>query len=175
MFEFLDQNIPESIKVFLGGNQLTCERIRRGQKAHLQSRERKKLQQFIAKIEEWHVLQAYYQVIWEELYSTSSVRDKGTLYQLRALIDCRNVVSDPKKDLHACQSFYGLPQAAPILFSFRPPVGNAQYIYIYIYIYIICTSTRNHNNAFILEFILRETKMADFECRQLEIQLEFVR
>ena len=33
---------------------------------------------------------------------------------------------------------------------------------------------RNHNNEFILEFKLRETKMADFECRQLEIQLEFV-
>ena len=105
MLEFLDQYIPESIKVFLGGDQLTCERIRGGQKARLQSRGRKKLQQFIAKIEDWHALQAYYQVIWEELYSTSSVRDKGTLYQLRTLIDRRNVVSDPKKDLHACQSF----------------------------------------------------------------------
>ena len=47
--------------------------------------------------------------------------------------------------------------------------------YIYIYIYIICASTRNHNNEFILEFILHATKMADFECQQLEIQLEFVR
>ena len=34
---------------------------------------------------------------------------------------------------------------------------------------------RNHNNAFILEFTLYETKMADFERWQLEIQLEFVR
>ena len=33
----------------------------------------------------------------------------------------------------------------------------------------------NHNNEFILEFILRKTKMADFERWQLEIQLEFVR
>ena len=61
--------------------------------------------------------------------------------------------------------------AAPILFSFRLLVCNARYIYIY----IICASTRNHNNEFILEFILRETKMGDFERRQLEIQLEFVR
>ena len=30
---------------------------------------------------------------------------------------------------------------------------------------------RNHND----KFILRETKMADFERRQLEIQLEFMR
>ena len=35
--------------------------------------------------------------------------------------------------------------------------------YIYIYIYIICVPTRNRNNGFILEFILREIKMADFE------------
>ena len=47
--------------------------------------------------------------------------------------------------------------------------------YIYIFIYIICVSTRNCNNGFILEFILRGTKMADYECQQLEIQLEFVR
>ena len=39
----------------------------------------------------------------------------------------------------------------------------------------ICVSTRNRNNEFILEFILHKTKMADFEHRQLEIQLEFVR
>ena len=44
----------------------------------------------------------------------------------------------------------------------------------HIYVYILCASMRNHNNEFILEFILRETKMADFEHRQLEIQLEFV-
>ena len=63
--------------------------------------------------------------------------------------------------------------AAPILFSIQLPVCNARYIYIYIY--IICVSTRNHNNKFILEFILCATMMADFECQQLEIQLEFVR
>ena len=49
------------------------------------------------------------------------------------------------------------------------------YIYIYIYIYIICVPTCNSNNEFILQFILREIKMADFERRQLEIRLEFVR
>ena len=45
----------------------------------------------------------------------------------------------------------------------------------YIYIYIICVPTRNRNNEFILEFILREIKMADFERRQFEFGLEFVR
>ena len=61
--------------------------------------------------------------------------------------------------------------AAPILFSFRLPVCNARPIYIY----IICVPTRNRNNEFIIEFILREIKMADFECRQFEFGLEFVR
>ena len=40
---------------------------------------------------------------------------------------------------------------------------------------IVCVSMHNHNNEFILEIILRETNMDDFEHRQLEIQLEFVR
>ena len=55
---------------------------------------------------------------------------------------------------------------------FSDPLTYIYIIYIYIY---ICASTCNHNNEFILEYILRETKMADFECRQLEIWLEFVR
>ena len=118
VLEFLDQYIPESVKVLLGGDQLTCERVRGAQKARLQACGKKKLQQFIAKIEDWHALQAYYQVIWEELYSTSSVRDKGSLYQLRILIDRRNVVSDPKKDLHACQSFLHTVLEATILAVF---------------------------------------------------------
>ena len=33
--------------------------------------------------------------------------------------------------------------------------------------YASSASTHNHNNEFILEFILCETKMADFERRQL--------
>ena len=49
---------------------------------------------------------------------------------------------------------------------------NFRYVTLDIYIYI---STCNQNNEFILKFTLHETKMADFECRQLEIQLEFVR
>lgn len=58
------------------------------------------------------------QVIWESLYSTSSTRDKCTLYQLRTLIDRRNVVQDPKKDLHACQSFLSVVLEAVILAVF---------------------------------------------------------
>ena len=38
-----------------------------------------------------------------------------------------------------------------------------------IYIYIIRDPTRNPNNEFILLFILRKKKMADFECGPLKI------
>ena len=47
-------------------------------------------------------------------------------------------------------TFQGLPEAAPILFSFLLPVCNARPIDIYIDIYIICIPTRNRNNEFIL-------------------------
>ena len=58
------------------------------------------------------------QVIWEELYSTKSSRDKCTLYQLRNLIDRRDISSDPKGNLHACQSFLTVVIEAEILAAF---------------------------------------------------------
>ena len=44
------------------------------------------------------------QIIWM-LYTPKSARDKGTLYQLRNVLDRKNVVSNPKKDFHACHDF----------------------------------------------------------------------
>jgi L1 cell adhesion molecule like protein len=43
-------------------------------------------------------------VIWS-LYSPKSAADKGTLYQLRTILDRRNVVADPKRDFNACHGF----------------------------------------------------------------------
>ena len=65
------------------------------------------------------------------------------------------------KSLLLTEKFLGAATGSPILFSFRLR-------YVTLDIYIICVSMRNYNN----KFILRETWMADFECRQLEIQLE---
>ena len=88
--------------IFLRGDQLTCERTRGAQKARVQAENAKdRLKGFAAKVEDWHALMAYYQVIWQVLYSVQSGRDKGTLYQIRNLIDRRNVVQDLKRDLHA--------------------------------------------------------------------------
>ena len=67
------------------------------------------------------------------------------------------------------KSFLG---AAMLLYCFH---FDFRYVTLVRYIYIIRIPTRNNNNEFILEFILREIKMADFERRQFEIGLEFVR
>ena len=42
--------------------------------------------------------------MWQ-LYSPTSARDRGTLYQLRTLLDRRNVVCDPQKNFNACHDF----------------------------------------------------------------------
>lgn len=39
----------------------------------------------------------------------------GTLYQLRNLINCRNVVSNPSKDVNACEDFFVLVVTVHIL------------------------------------------------------------
>ena len=46
------------------------------------------------------------QVIWNRLYNTKSSMDHCTLYQLRDLINRRNVVTEVKKDVNACEDFF---------------------------------------------------------------------
>ena len=70
MIEILDvlhKYVPlcrgQSQAVFLGGDQLTCERIRGAQMARLQSpHPMQRFEGLTAKIEDWHSLQASYQV-----------------------------------------------------------------------------------------------------------------
>ena len=54
-------------------------------------------------------------MVWKRLYNTSSGVDKGTLFQLRNLINRRNVVSDVSKDTAACEEFMELITVAHIL------------------------------------------------------------
>ena len=50
--------------VFLGGDQLTCERIRGAKMARMQAPDPvQRLDGLSPKVEDWHALQAYYQVI----------------------------------------------------------------------------------------------------------------
>ena len=67
--------------------------------------------------------------------------------------------------------FLGAACGSPyIVFISTSGMQRSSDIYIY-----NSVPTRNRNNEFILEFILREIKMADFERRQFEFGLEFVR
>ena len=67
ILEEVHQYVPEldggHRTVFIGGDQLTCERIRGAKKARLQSTTSKeRLEGITEKVEDWHALQAYYQV-----------------------------------------------------------------------------------------------------------------
>ena len=53
-------------------------------------------------------LSSDYQVVWKQLYSTSSGMERGTLYQLRNLINRRSVVKKVKSDVNACEDFLEL-------------------------------------------------------------------
>ena len=111
-------------KIFFGGDQLTCERIRGAKNARHQSPTPKgQLEGLSEKVEDWHALQAYYQVIWQELYSTKSARDKCSLYQLRNLIDRKDVTTEPKGTMHACQSFLTVVLEAEILAALAGVLG----------------------------------------------------
>ena len=46
------------------------------------------------------------QAIWKHLYNTKSFSEHGSLYQLRNLINRRNVVSNPVDNFNACDDFF---------------------------------------------------------------------
>ena len=54
-------------------------------------------------------------VVWTRLYKTSSSQEGGTLYQLRNLINRRNVVCNPKNDMNSCEDFFELVTTAHII------------------------------------------------------------
>lgn len=55
------------------------------------------------------------QVIWIYFYSQRSAGEHGTLYQLRNLINRRNVVKNPEKNFNACDDFIQLVITSHIL------------------------------------------------------------
>ena len=116
--------------VLFGGDQLTVARARGTQRIRTNSdREKDGLKGLVPVCEDWHaklcLLQvrnhscieidtifyvflchfSFVKVIWRRLYNTSSLMDGGTLYQLRNLVNRRNVVSEPKNNTSACEDF----------------------------------------------------------------------
>ncbi len=53
--------------------------------------------------------------MWKQYYNTSSGRDGGTLYQLKNLINRRNVIKKPMDNLDACEDSIVLVTEAHIL------------------------------------------------------------
>ncbi|KAL5505997.1 hypothetical protein EMCRGX_G007554 [Ephydatia muelleri] len=54
-------------------------------------------------------------VIWKRLYSSCSGMDTGTLFQLRNVINRRNIITDVSKDLTACEEFMQLATIAHVV------------------------------------------------------------
>lgn len=54
-------------------------------------------------------------MIWKRLYRCSSACDGGTLYQLRNLINRRNVTKKPKDAVAPCEEFFSLVTEAHII------------------------------------------------------------
>uniref|UniRef100_A0A1X7SZV1 Uncharacterized protein n=1 Tax=Amphimedon queenslandica TaxID=400682 RepID=A0A1X7SZV1_AMPQE len=46
------------------------------------------------------------EVIWKKFYDTKSFMDKGSMAQLRNLIDRRNISADSESDYNACDDFF---------------------------------------------------------------------
>ena len=55
------------------------------------------------------------QVIWKRLYNASSAMDGATLYQLRNIINRRNITKSPSGNVTACEEFFLLVTEAHIL------------------------------------------------------------
>eukprot|EP00731_Ephydatia_muelleri_P010254 Em0005g840a len=117
----------------LGGDQLTIARIR-GSQSILSNSDNgeERLEGFVPVIEDWHTKMCFMeglefghdiapfllidaQVIWKRLYSSCSGMDTGTLFQLRNVINRRNVITDVSKDLTACEEFMQLATIAHVM------------------------------------------------------------
>jgi L1 cell adhesion molecule like protein len=55
--------------------------------------------------EDWHAKKCLMEVIWNRFDNTKSFMDKGSMAQLRNLIDRRDVSSDSERDFNACNDF----------------------------------------------------------------------
>ena len=54
-------------------------------------------------------------MIWKRLYKTSSASDSGTLFQLRNLLNRKNIGISPKKDVNSHEDFFHLIVDAHVL------------------------------------------------------------
>ena len=62
-------------------------------------------------------------MLWKRLYKTTSGRDRGTLCQLRNLINRRNVTKSPKNDVNAAEDFLEVVVVGHILTAVMSYLG----------------------------------------------------
>ena len=55
----------------------------------------------------------------EAFITTKSAMEKGTLFQLRNVINCRNVLAKPKADVNAAADFFEIAVISPLCRIFR--------------------------------------------------------
>ena len=69
-----------------------------------------------------------WQVCWSILYRCSSSQEGGTLFQLRNLINRRNVVKDVRNDMNATEDFFQTVGVGHIISCYSPVLWNARHI-----------------------------------------------
>ncbi|XP_019862116.1 PREDICTED: uncharacterized protein LOC109590666, partial [Amphimedon queenslandica] len=93
--------------LLIGGDQLTCKRIETAielrQNGSTPIHALKGIQPVC---EDWHAKKCLLEVIWKKFYDTKSFMDKGSMAQLRNLIDRRNISADSESDYNACDDFF---------------------------------------------------------------------
>ena len=126
---------------------MTASRVRSSQRIRINAeRHKEKLLGTTPVVEDWHAKMTFLklsnqpdchftftQVAWKRLFSASSKMDGATLYQLRNLINRRNVVKDVTKNEAACEEFFALVveshiiSAAMTIFNMKSIDDEPQY------------------------------------------------
>ena len=70
----------------------------------------------------------FLQVIWGRLYSNKSTKEKGTMYQLRNVINRTMVPPDPEKNMNAAEDFMLLLVHTRYTSCSSPPVEEPNII-----------------------------------------------
>ncbi|XP_068693691.1 uncharacterized protein [Montipora foliosa] len=101
---------PESSilhKINLGGDHLTVERATSAVNAVADSDEaHERLEGIILKHEEFHCEMNFLQMVFDYLYKENSAGDLGTLYQLKARLNRKDVHAKISKSYHGTESFF---------------------------------------------------------------------
>ncbi|XP_033738678.1 uncharacterized protein LOC117326153 isoform X3 [Pecten maximus] len=111
-----EETNPKMQAIPVGGDQLTCERIRGAHMARLDGdTQEERLEGLITMVEDFHEKINFLQAMMDRFYKPGSARETGTLYQLRNVINRRNVTKNVSADYHAVGSFIDLVTSAHVI------------------------------------------------------------